>query len=508
MTSAKPMPRSLDGWIKHLDGVRLPVPAAAHEKVRRALGDNRRSLRDIADLTQDSPALALSLLREANATSNMLASPAESLEVALTRLGLKRAEVLLNRLPAVPEDEIPLPLRQLQLISQHASQQANGLFAARLARLWQEIHWCSLLFLSPLWPLLASHPELFATWEKRVIGEGEPAAKVERDLLGVPLLRLCQALAEHWKLPDWIIQGYRLLNDDRRMLVKALHIARDNEHPLHQQQELDANPTLSRWLTQPGNTVLLANGLAISAHVGWGDGHSLRWQRLAGLFMKLPLDELQQQVHQQAAQSGRLHARGDLWHPAQALLWPWNQHRLRRAPPAAPAPTASTLEDWRRHCGELIREPSPFTNVVQLSACTRDALESGGMRRVLILLADRTHSRLLAQQQAGLPKEANGLQLDAGQSQVLRRLLSQPGQLRLGPENAAQFSALLPGQLKSLFPGHHLLLRSIAVNGRVAMLVIADQDGAPFADLSLRAFAKTAQCIERALASFARRGRS
>jgi len=212
-------------------------------------------------------------------------------------------------------------------------------------------------------------------------------------------------------------------------------------------------------------------------------------------------------VHQQAAQSGRTHARDDLWHPAQALLWPWNQHRLRREPVAAPVPTASALEDWRRHCGELIRAPSPFANVVQLSACTRDALQSGGMSRVLVMLADRTHSRLLAQQQAGLPKEANGLQLDPGQSQVLRRLLAQPGQLRLGPDNLAQFSALLPGQLKSLFPGDHLLLRSLAVNGRVAMLVVADQGGAPFADISLRAFAKTAQCIERALASFARRGR-
>ena len=96
------MRRSLDSWIKHLDGVRLPVPAASHEKVRRALGDSRRSLRDIAELTQDSPALALSLLREANAAGNLLSSPAESLEIALSRLGLKRAETLLNRLPAVP----------------------------------------------------------------------------------------------------------------------------------------------------------------------------------------------------------------------------------------------------------------------------------------------------------------------------------------------------------------------------------------------------------------------
>ncbi|BCD85064.1 hypothetical protein PSm6_14710 [Pseudomonas solani] len=336
-----PPPSSLDAWIKQLDGVRLPIPAESHERVRRALGDSRRSMREIADLIQDSPGLALSIMREANRAGSSLDSPAESLEVALTRLGLKRSEELLNRLPAVNETDIPLALRQLQLISQHASQQASGLFAARLARLWQEIHWNSLLFLSPLWPLLALHPQLFAAWETRVIVRGEPARKVELELLGVPLLRLCQALAEHWKLPDWITYGYRLLNADRRMLVKALHIARDNEHPLHQQQMLDADPALRRWLTQPGNTVLLANGLAVSAHDSWACDHSLRWQRLTGLYMQLPLTELQQLIHQHAADSARKHARSDLWHPAQALIWPWDCSRwpteeVKPTPPPPP----------------------------------------------------------------------------------------------------------------------------------------------------------------------------
>src|SRR5690606_41887470 len=105
MSTVKPAPRSLDSWIKHLDGVRLPVPTAAHEKVRRALGDSRRSLRDIAELTQDSPALALNPLREANAAGNMLSSPADSLEVALSRPGLKRAEGLSNRLAAITADD-------------------------------------------------------------------------------------------------------------------------------------------------------------------------------------------------------------------------------------------------------------------------------------------------------------------------------------------------------------------------------------------------------------------
>lgn len=507
MKTSKPVPTSLEGWIKQLDGVRLPIPAASHERVRRALGDSRRSLRDIADMIQDSPALALSLMREANRTATALGGPAESLEVALTRLGLKRSEELLNRLPAVAEHDIPLPLRQILLISQHASQQANGLFAARLARLWQEIHWNSLLFLSPLWPLLALYPELFSAWEKRVLVRGEPARKVERDLLGVPVLRLCQALAEHWRLPEWITEGYRLLNTQQRMLVKALHIARDNEHPLHQQQLLDADTDLRRWLTQPANTVLLANGLAISAHNSWTCDHSLRWQRLTGLYMQLPLADVQQLVHQQAVESARHHTTPELWHPAQGLIWPWGTSRwpADAAKPAPPPPAA--LQEWRTLCTQLLQEPSTFANIVQLTACARDALAACGIRRSLLLLVDKTQTRLMVQQSGGLPKEAAGLQLDPAQSQVLKRLLAQPGQLRLSPENAAQYSAFIPGNLKALFPADHLLLRSVAANGRVVLLVVADQGGQPFSDIGLQAFGKTMQCIERALLGFASRGR-
>src|SRR5690606_20838268 len=121
-----------------LDGQLLPVPADHHLRVRRALADSRRSLRDIAELMQNCPALALSVMREANRQSNELSEPAESLENALNRLGLKRVEALLERQPAVPQEDISQALRQIQLISQHATQQANGLFAGRLARLWQE----------------------------------------------------------------------------------------------------------------------------------------------------------------------------------------------------------------------------------------------------------------------------------------------------------------------------------------------------------------------------------
>jgi HD-like signal output (HDOD) protein len=505
MPTDKPIPRSLDAWLKQLDEVRLPIAARHYEAVRRALQDSRKSLREIAEQMQDSPAIALAVLRETNRHTGSLGEPAESLEMALNRLGLKRAETLLEQMPVLDEAQISLPLRQLQLISLHATQQANGLFAGRLARLWQEIHWGSLLFLAPLWPLVAIHPQLFEAWERRVLGRGEPPCKVERELLGVSLPALCLTLARHWRMPEWIVQGYRLLVEDRRLLVKALHIARDNEHPLHQQQLLDEDTNLRRWLTQPGNSILLANGLALSSHHNWACEHHLRWQRLTGLYLQVALPEMQQLVHQQAAQSARQYEMPDLWHPAEALLWPWDACRLKDL--QAPAPAVNPqLDLWKQHCAKLLAQPSPFANVLQLTDSACQALQASGMQRVLILLADRTHSRLQAQQVAGLPDAAAQLRLDPAQSQVLRRLLAEPGQLRLNPANLAQVSALLPGTLKALFDGEHLLLRSLASNGRVVMLLVADQGGGEIGATPLQVFGKTVQCIERALATFARRG--
>jgi hypothetical protein len=506
MSTKKPLPHTLSAWLKELDGVHLPVSNDEHRRALQTLRDHRSSLGEIAEALQASPTLALLVMRAANRSKSSLSDPAANLEVALSRLGLQGAENLLNQLTPVTLDAIPLELRQLQLFSRHAAQQANGLFGARLARLWHDINCSSLLFLAPIWALVAGHPQLFSAWEQRVLVKGEPACKVEKELLGVPLLQICLALAEKWRLPEWVLLGYRQLLNERRQLAKALRIARTQAQPEQQQPLLDDDSALRRGLMLPSNSILLANGLAVSAHQAWSCRQALRWQRLAGLYLQLNLDDLQQQVHQQAVNSARKHPCGDLWHPAQALLWPWATQHLRLAQPLpTPAPGNSEVTLWRKHCSQLLSEPSPFANLQQLTHCIAEALHACGMQRLLIMLTDRNHSRLVSQQSLGLATGATGLTLDPSQSQVLRQMLSKPAQLRLSPANIAQYSALLPGNLKSLFPSEHLILRSIANQERVAILLVADQNGQVFSEVSLQAFGKTVQCIERALASFAKR---
>lgn len=515
MATSSPLPRTLSAWVQALEEVRLPTLAIDQQRARTALLQEHRSLHEIADQVQNNPGLALLIIREANRGPRGLSEPAESLEVALTRIGLRRALELLARMPVVTLEARTLPLLQLQLMSRHASHLASGLFSARLARLWQEVHWNTLLFLAPVWVLACANPELFAAWEQRVLARGEPAAQVERELLGLPVLEICLALVRQWHLPNWIIEGYRLLNQDRRLLVKALHIARNNEHPLEQQQALDADPELRRWLTQPGNTPVLANGLAVAVHHSWSGQHTLRWECLTALYLKLPLSALQQMLHQHSVSSARQHSLPGLWHPAQALVQPWNSHYpLRQGEPAARAtnkPAAATTEPpvnehWRRQCMELLQTPSPFGNQLQLTNAIRQTLSAAGLRRALLLQVDRARNLLVARQSFGLPGEANLLQLNSNYSPLLRQLLERPRQLQLTPDNSARFSALLPGALKSLFDSQHLLIRSLASQDKVAMLIVADLAGAALDDAQLQLFSRTAQCIERALDNYGKRG--
>ena len=96
MTTTPPLPRTLPAWIKALDDAPLPAFAAVHGKVRLALRDASKSMRQIAELIQDSPVLALRFIQEANRGIGD-GQPAESLEVALSRIGLQRAEALEQR---------------------------------------------------------------------------------------------------------------------------------------------------------------------------------------------------------------------------------------------------------------------------------------------------------------------------------------------------------------------------------------------------------------------------
>lgn len=504
MSNIVPQTNTLIQWVKRLDNTRLPVCQTQRALALQALQNSNKSIGEIVQVISQAPIIPFIIMREANRSISALAEPVQNLESALARLGMQRCSELVSSLVAVQESMIPKALRQILLLGQHLNIQALGLFGSRMARLKNEIHVNSLLFLAPAWPLLTRQPELLEQWEQRVLGGNEPAEEVERELIGLPLTALCLALAEHWKLPDWIIEGYRLLSENPQRLVSALHVARQTEQPLLQQQQLDEQPALNSWLNRPANTVVFACGLVLAAHNCWGNEQCVRWQRLISLYLKKELADIQQATHQLAVKHARLQPQHDLWHPAQALLWPWSTERLKQVKPQASnaAPRSDDLTQWRHHCAALLKTPSPFTGSQDLTERISLALQACGLQRICIALFNKQAQHWAVSHLFGINTEQLPSSFILPINPVSQHLLKQTTHIVLSEANAAQLSAHLPSELKQLFAKHNWILASLSNGHSVVMLIATDQSSAVLAASTLQGFKKTLQCAEYALRHF------
>lgn len=504
MPDPSALPRSLDAWLVRLDGAALPLSNRQREQLCQDLRHGTRSLSWIAARVQSSPAATLALLREANRQpAGPLGGTVEHVEGALIRLGLARAEALVQALPERSATTLPAPLLQVLVISQHAQHQAAGLFASRMARMQNEILCASLLFLAPLWALAQACPDLLQRWAARVIGERQPARAVEQELFGVPLHTLCLALAQRWRLPEGVVLGYQALGRDSDSLIRCLRLARRPGHRPLQRLQDDA-PELLRWLTRPTNSALFANALAWSAQNSWDDARCLRWQRLTALYLNEPLDQLQRRIHALSVDSARLLPAGPAWHPAQALLWPAGT----RMPPAPEPPSRLSSffrpEEWRRLCNHFSQQPSAFANLPHLLASAAELLTLCGLQRFALMFTDR-QGQLIALHQQGLPAGTPRLTADPGRWPLLPQLVTQSVLVPVSPQRNPGLSKKLPPAIRERFDERHLVMRGFALGGRNSLVLIGDQQGMPFSDRQLELLEKTARVIERGLLAFASR---
>lgn len=507
-----PQPKKLDEWLQLLDNTKLPVSSSHKLRVSQALANPRNSLSDISKVISSAPTIALIFFREANKKQGSFSEPAQHLDAVLTRLGMTQCTKLLNRLDCTPEQDIALPLRQLCLISRHANAQANELFAFKLARLWQDIHWGSLLFLAPLWPLITRHPGLFVLWERRVLGNSEEHEKVEHELFGTSLTLLCQALAQRWLLPDWVIKAYQMLNENRELLARTFRIAKLHDQPLQQQLLLDEQKDISLWYRQPANSILIANGLAIDAHYSWVHEHCLRWQRFTGLFLDWPLDKVQKTMHEITVEHARKEGKTVLWHPVQALIWPWCARRLSRPKHkvAQPQPTPTSqahslspaqLKEWQEKAQQMLLKPSPFANHARLLDAMRQMLAAAGLKRLAILAVQHKTAQLQPIYQHKFAFVLRQPLTQSVQAPIMQKLLRRNSHLHVHEHNISQLKKHLGDDFMTAIHSQNFVCGSIYLNNKATILIIADAKNEQLHATTLKVFNASCRYFEQALAT-------
>lgn len=496
-----------------LSAIPLPVEKNHRDRLVAFMETDLLSLNDLAQEILRVPVAALHVCKAAADMARNKDLDILTLEQACGLLGTQRIGNLLKTLPTVEQTELPVAYRQIISISEHALIQARGLFSNRMSRLWHEMSLGCLLFLAPCWALIYHRPQLFEQWDSRHLAKDTVEGG---DFGSDALLTLAQLLAQDWWLPPWILQGYRSLNSSRRVMVKALHIARDAAHPQEQQAALDDDLRLSRWLTQPANSLLLANGIALGAHHDWQARHTHRWQQLTALYLGCAVSDVQQASHVNAVDSvaylsdGR---REDLWLPAESLIWPQGTRRqietapvirpprTEPQPEAPPAPAPPNPAMWREHCQALLSQPSPFVSLPALLSKALLALTQGlAVRQSWVALYNARERQLVIGASAGFGAGITGARLgpfrDTAWGSWLLGARCHPVHQGLLSEESD-----VPQQVRALLSTHGSFLLPIAPNGQLIGLLYASfsADGALPKKQRTPALIKTNDCLIKAL---------
>lgn len=498
-----------------LSKIVLPVEKKQLDRLAAFLDSDLLSLSELTREIMHLPVVALQICRVAGEAARPRDIDILTIEQACSLLGTQRILSILKSIPTADPADLPLPYRQLLSISQHAQIQAEGLFAHRMARLWHEMSLACLLFLAPCWAMIYHRPDLFEQWDARHLRPDTFRSRTDAVFLdSSDVLLLAQQIAEDWWLPPWILQGYRSLGSTRRTIVKALHLARDHDHPHEQQLKLDADKQLTRWLTQPANSLLMANGIALASHHDWEARHTRRWQQLTALYLGAALPVVQQHTHANAVTSAQRHSHEpQLWHPAESLIWP---HPTRRPPKenqatstqtATEAATQGDVAVWREHCLTLISQPSPFATLPDLLGTALRTFTAGlGVKECWVALYNGRQQQLMISASAGYPAERRlpGTPLGPCRGNAWGDWLISQRRHDMDATQQSQNAALVPAALEpfSRERAYHLL--PLTANGvLLGLIYVSNGANQPLLDAKrAAALVKTVDCLHKAFESF------
>lgn len=494
----------------------LPITLNQQTHLLEQLKGDLLSINELTQAIMRAPVAALHICRAAGAAARKRDVDVLTLEQACSLLGTQRIAELVKGIPLVEPDQLPWAYRQLLSISEHAVSQAQGLFANRIARLWHEMSLATLLFLSPLWTLAYLKPHLFEQWER--LNDGVLPDGVSRRQVADTTadgFQLVQLVAQDWWLPPWVLQGYRSLNANRRTMVKALHVARDSAHPQEQQAKLDNDRELYRWLTQPANSALIANGMALGTHNSWYNRHTSRWQKLSALYLNIEVADAQRLTHENAVNSAHdqfARCSTDIFLPASTLPQPPTPAPGRTSATRTATPTKAQPEQvkaegrtadpdlWRRLCLRLSKQPESFSNLTQLLECAQAALINGlGLSACWIALSSARSHQLVIAVASGFPsgQPLSGTAVGCSREGDWPEWLLSASCHEVKPQQEA---IAMPEKVLELGAGSVFYLAPLTHNEQLIGLIYASNGSAQPLDSKRRqAVVKTAECLHKAL---------
>lgn len=488
--------QGLEVWRQSFAKVRLPLLSNA--ETRELIRSPEVSLQEIHHALLSDLSLSIEVIQVAEQVPR-IAGEVQGLQHAVNALGVGRIQRILAERESVLFDPTQ-PRHQACLQAM-----ATSHFAAELVRAWQAhgdrtqtefLAWVALLQGFARWKLPLAAPAQYEEIDRRV-REGERRSVLEQTLLGCPMSTLNAVLLQDAGVPTDALLTHAVLPDGR-MLAKAASLAWDGvmapELPL----------PLARWLRQRTTISVLAHLLAWSACDDWYGRRTLDLLRIVSAHRNQPLVDVITEVHETAVEASRHPAfLGLNASPAERLFWPpLPKRRLSQKSVMSDAkemlldddvaavskPNPQLVETYFQSCMQ-----GRFRDLRLFFTSTARTLERGlCLKRCLVFIKNPQGTQLRCVFAYGFHNriEARQLAVLLGQQNLLARLVTQNGALRVTPAKLAAARGQLPEILKPLVPSSGMLLASLPVHGEAhgAMWVDADEQGEEPSDQQYQLF--------------------
>lgn len=479
-----------------LVGASLPVLDTSLERLKALANKSTTQHQHLAEIIRRDPGFHLALLREANRNLPTGRDPVQSVDHAISLMGVPRLLSFGDSL--LPISTLPQASRQalagLYSRAQHAANYFQALGTqARLPNVLENGRDTRLLALAEI--LLWTH---------------QP-----------------DAIRDHAPCTDMMPVGDFKLHLDPEIRELATKLAASWSLPQTVQQAVAPDPT-----TQPlALAMTLADSLACTSANNWYSDYTSHLVELWSSITNMPVDNVNHTVHRLAAETAQQLTGRELPLPAFFLLMPAPPKPEESAEKSEEKPVAEQPE----RAAEKTPEPEPEPTKAEPSAATKPAApeqqpatikpatttkvastnplqqvmtrhmkamrEQTGAERVMfaILTPDRKQLNVRFVLGGDASDPLRRFRTVLGGKDLFSLLMQKPQGAHINNENAAKFVPLIPQASRDMVKAENLFVMSVFVNQKPIGLFVADHRDAPLSASGYQAFKSLCQSAGQAL---------
>ncbi len=425
----------------------IPALAIHHNEIIELL-ENEHQAHNLVQISTRDPGLSLGLLIKVNSNHNSTSNrdPVESPQSAISLLGEHTTRILFENTP-VAEEQLQKPeqfLHFLQIINRsfHNEEQTEK---------WARMTGYTQIEPIKLTGLLAYIGELlcctydFDNYQKYFLTAHNESS--EEKVFGFKFDELTLSIANKFNLPSLMLRAIPIQDDTgkRAQLIKFLSL------------------------------------ICKYSQDDWYSDQMLETQQKFAEYLRLPLDKVIREIHQNSVQAARNTLLKDSWHAAARLIL---LPDIKKPEPvveeisqsASENITSAGYEIILKEIRDLLKTPKTSQSQI-LNACIHGLHDKLGFTRVSLILLSKDRENLQSRMNIGLSPESplRHFKIGVSKAGLLKALLTKPQAIWINANTFAKYHKIIPQSFLASTMTNNFFSMSLFINDKAIGIIYVDR---------------------------------